>query len=1056
MAKQPKERDGTASPAEPRKRAARKPPPRVFVLANPADMHSIHAWWMGLVMGLLSLGLYLATFCWQPSSLATAEFMLRHLGSDYSVPLLDIPWDFWMRLVRHLPWLGMTQWTGLLCALLAAGCVMFLTVLISRLSFFYSLDAAASSPARERFARRLAAVTGACYLIVLLPFWWSGTHALPNTLSLFWLLGCALLFSRFQYTHHLRWLSLCAFLWGLGCAWNLDFWVLAPLLLFLTLREFFRWGMLKRFGAYAAFILPGLLGGAALLLTFRWSWLHGGQELYGSIRAWGRAMLAAQAHGIGFHVAASPIILVMVTVAFLPWWILFPLSHRSPWFYERGQVLLRLLLLGHLGSLLFNVTYAPWLLLGGVQDPYLLPAALLAACAGYVTGEFWCLSEDIPFKDTFEETWRRIGKRVLAAVALLAPLLFLGMGVYSNLPIILGSRDGDAIWKAANRALDERGERNVFFPDSIFDDALALACEERGIQVLMFRDPARCSPLYLRGLKSAVPPLADLIDSGTTYPKLMLAFLELPHAPESTVLLPGPEYVRNCVEVVPCGYAWHPYPSAGAIARTQADNTRQAALRLFESMGTEADGAAAASEEKGGHSAVSVAALPSGVPSAPSIARRELPFYHELADWRLKQISPIGTEAYCREILCTIASRYANDLAIDLARQEHKGPAHKLAVEAFRICPDNLAARLNAAQFRSTLAVGTELDRWSGFSMDDVIIRGLKNLAARSPYYQTRAWRLALYDGLVAAPEAWLLRGLPWAASGVVPPPDAFADTSFISRLGLLPEPDPRARWFQCACARIATRPIRLDEVCALMAADPDHPKPLVDMARTYLMQNRPQLAVALLEAANELLPEGHEGYPIPEILADAALAGLLPYHFPPHADTLDDVGAPERPHFPRRWVAKDGSPIGLRKALLQAAGDNPYDIAPWLVLWLLEPEQPIGRMAADKLRFKARNDPNLMISVAAALLGSGKRVAAFTAENLLSQVADSFPDDPVIWRLTYDAAIVAGDAITAAEAHQQLSQMLHPAFLQALIPSAGPMSGPRRTLFESTPVTLP
>ena len=93
---------------------------------------------------------------------------------------------------------------------------------------------------------------------------------------------------------------------------------------------------------------------------------------------------------------------------------------------------------------------------------------------------------------------------------------------------------------------------------------------------------------------------------------------------------------------------------------------------------------------------------------------------------------------------------------------------------------------------------------------------------------------------------------------------------------------------------------------------------------------------------------------------------------------------------------------------------------------------------------------------MAAALLGSGKRVAAFTAENLLSQVADSFPDDPVIWRLTYDAAIVAGDAITAAEAHQQLSQMLHPAFLQALSPSAGPMSGPRRTLFESTPVTLP
>lgn len=1051
MATQPKERDDTAITAEPKKRAVRKPPPRVFVLANPADMHSTHSWWMGLGMGLLALGLYLATFCWQPSSLATAEFMLRHLGSDCSVPLLDIPWDFWMRLVRHLPWLGMTQWTGVLCALLAAGCVVFLTVLISRLSFFYSLDAAASSPGRERFARRLAAMTGACYLIVMLPFWWSGTHALPHSLLLFWLLGCALLFSRFQYTHHLRWLSLCAFLWGLGCAWNLDFWVLSPLLLFLTLREFFRWGMLKRFGAYAAFILPGLLGGAALLLTFRWSWLHGGQELYGSIRAWGRAMLAAQAHGIGFHVAASPVILVMVTVAFLPWWILFPLSHRSPWFYERGQILLRLLLLGHLGSLLFNVTYSPWLLLGGVQDPYLLPSALLAACAGYVTGEFWCLSEIIPFQDGGEALWRRIGKRVLAVLALLTPFLFLGMGLYSNIPIILGSRDGNAIWKAANRALDERGDRNVFFPDSIFDDALALACEERGIQVLMFRDPARCSPLYLRGLKAAVPALSDLIEPGSSYSKLMLAFLEMPHAPESTVLLPGPEYVRNTVEVVPCGYAWHPYPSAGAIARTQADNTRQAALRLFESMET-----APALAGKDGHSAVSVAALPSGVPSASYIARRELPFYHELAAWRLKAISGSSTEAYCREILSTIASRYANDLAIDLARQNHKGPAHKLAVEAFRICPDNLAARLNAAQFRSSSSIGTALDRWSGYSLDDVVIRGLKKLATRSPYFKTRSWRLSQYDGLVAAPEAWILRGLPWAASGMVPPPDAFADTSFISRLGLLPEPDPRARWFQCACGRIATRPIRMDEVCALMAGNPDQPQPLADMALTYLMQNRPRQAIALLEAARELLPEGHEGYPVPEILADAAMAGLLRYHFPPHSDTLDGVGAPRRPHFPHRWVAKDGTLIGLGQALIRVADENPYDISPWLVLWLLEPEQPNGRLAADQLRAKSRNDPSLKVSVAAALLGSGNRVAAFTAGNLLAQLTDSFPDDPVIWRLAYDAAVTVGDSFAASQAYQQLSQMLHPVFLQALIPSADLMPGPRQSLFDSAPVTLP
>lgn len=1008
-------------------------------------------------MGLLALGLYLATFCWRPSSIATTEFMLRHLGSDCSVPLQDIPWDFWMRLVRHLPWLTMTAWTGVICLLLAMGCVVFLTVLISRLAYFYSIDAAASSPPRERFARRIAAVSGACYLMVALPFWWAGTHALPNMLSLFWLLACALLFSRFQYTHHLRWLALCTFLWGLGGAWNLDFWILTPLLLFLTLREFFRWGMLKRFGAYAAFVLPGLAGASVLLLTLRWSWLNGGQELYGALRVLLRAMLTAQVHGIGFHVASTPMMLVMVTVAFLPWAVLFPLSHRSPWFYERGQVLLRLLLLGHLCSLLFNITYAPWLLLGGVQDPYLLPVALLAACAGYVTGEFWCLSEVIPFRDGFENIWKRIGKRVLSGLVLVMPLVFLGMGLCTNFPIIMGSRDGDAIWKAANRALDERGERNVFFPDSFFDDALALACEERGIQVLMFRDPARCSPLYLRGLKTAIPPLADLIEPGASYPNLMMAFLELPHAPESSVLLPGPEYVRNCVEVVPCGFAWHPYPSASGIARTKASNTSQAARQLFASMRLDAG---EMPEEQGGgaggHAAVSVASLPSGVPTAVSVARRELDFYHEMAAWRRKPISPSSTEAYCREILCTIVSRYVNDLAIDLARQNHKGPAHRLAVEAFRICPDNLAARLNAAQFRTHLAVGTALDRWSGFALDDIVIRALNRLARRSPYAKTRSWRLATYDGLVAAPEAWILRGLPWAASGTVPPRESFDEPSFITRLGMLPEPSRRARWFQCACARIATRPVRMDEVCTLMAASPDHPKPLADMARTYLMRNQARLAAALLESANELLPEGHEGYPVLEILADAALTGLLPCHFPPNADTLDSVGAPSKPHFIRRWIAPDGTSLGLRKALLQAANDNPFDISPWLVLWMLEPEQPAGLQAAEKLWGHFRNDPNLAVSVAAALLGSGKRVAAFTAGNLLAQVADSFPDDPVVWRLAYDAAVAAADPVAAAEAYQQLSQLLHPTFLQALIPYADSAQGQRSMLFDSTPVSLP
>ncbi len=1001
---------GTAEPApqaEPA-RDAQFVQPDVYWLKRPSASVSdfarnpVRPWHLGLGMGLLALVLYLTTLSWLPATRASLAFLVAHLGLDASLPLTDLPWDLWCRVASHLPWLTVSTWTALLCAALGASAVGLLTALLARVTYFFAPDVSVSSLRRESVARRISAVTGGAYLMVVFPFWWASTRAMPQTLLVVTLLASALLISLFQETGRLRWLALFSFLWGVGCAWNAVYWLLSLPVLFLVLREFFNKDMLKRFGAYASAFFPFALGGSAILGALAWSWWHGGSQLYAAPAELLQAYSSALVSGLGVSVAMTPILLLLCAVAFAPWGILFPLSRRIPLLFERGQILLRLLLAAHIYSLLFNIPYAPWHVLGGLEDPYLIPPLFLAACAGYIAGEFWCIAEIFPFKDSSRAV--RARKRALALLALLmAPLCF-GTGLAANLSSVVRARAGASLWNAAQKALDERGERTFFFADRSFDDAVALAAYERQEPIFVFRSPDRCPPLYLSRIRAIGPKLTQLVDRRAAYPMLVAGAMSLPDFPENCVFLPGPEYIRNLVRVVPCGYAWHSFTPRGE---------RQP--------------------------------VPPG-----ELVRRERPFYAAAAAWRARELPAGSVEAACRDYLNGIAARYANDLAVGLAHEMDYAAALDLAKLASEADPDNLSARLNAIQFEEMAAPSAsalQLELWPGLPPGDPRIAELDEFATRTLPAASRAWSLCVRDGLLAAPDAWFLAGLPWATSGSLIPMAAFAKPAD-SYYGLRHESDRTALWFQCVFGRIGTAILRPDQICVLMARDPDDPAPLAELARIHLMRGRPRHAAAALDAALARVSGGHPGYPLEEVLVDAALAGFLHYRFPPHRDTLDDIGAPPSPRYPRRWVSRALFPVGLRQALLQIVSENPSDMNPWLALWMLEPNTSVGRMASQKLRARLRDRPILSLTLAAVFLRSSHPKGPRAAEYILDAAVGELTNSPVAWRLTYDAASGSDNPTASHLAYLKLRTLLPRPILESILPAPPPsIFAPRAVL---------
>ena len=440
------------------------------------------AWSLGVVCGMVALGLDLWGLNWRAPSVAESNYLMSHLGQGAGIPTCDLPWGL---LVRAFAWVSrpvLETGLTLASALFGALGVGMLTVLMTRVGYPHPGYEADTTPRREALARWISGVAAGIFLATSVPYWWSSTRLLPETMAVVEALGVAFLFSWWQNSGREWALFLWTFAWGAGMAVNGSLWMTAPLGVALWAREVLRWRRGLDWRMHLLFFGGWILGMATLWLWVEWVWATGGSDVSPSREVLALVLLKTQAGVFRLGGGGMQAMLVLfLCVTGLPWWVLFVASHRSPWFYEREQVMLRVLLLALLVGILYNGVVAPWRIFGGLPKPMLMPTVLNAVCLGYLAGEFWILGE----RKKLADAGRRKFIRLLATLtACGVPLVELG-AIATNSKLVLATRSALSPGGVGNGAVERTA--------TMFADVATLE-ETVNLMAKAWNDPARFTP----------------------------------------------------------------------------------------------------------------------------------------------------------------------------------------------------------------------------------------------------------------------------------------------------------------------------------------------------------------------------------------------------------------------------------------------------------------------------------------------------------------------------------------------------------------------------------
>ena len=604
---------------------------------------------IGIVLFLAALLLYLTTLSWAPFPGLPSSSLRLHLGLDIKPATNDLLWGEVVRLFARLPGLPVAGWAALFSALCGAASVSLLGRIMSRVGYLIRNEPGPMSFNREAQARRLSGWVAGFYLACCVPFWMSATRSLPGTFHLFLLLQTVWFFSEYQHWGLLRHLGLVSLLYGIGITEFATFIVFLPAAIFLVAREMFRWRALRTRRPHLV-VWGGLLLGLALYPLQALALFHrgGGGELIPSFWAAWAQILQQQGQlitNVRFN-AGFPVIMFFSLV---PWLTLFAASCRSPWFYERGQVAVRLIFVAGFLGVSYNMTYSPWNLLG-MDYLMLTPYVLLAGSMGYMAGEFWILGE---IQQLLDFSWRARARRHLSsAFALLLPVAILGGGVTSWWRA--DGRTSRVVDSTAQDVLNRLEGRDILFTVGILDDALCLAAQERRLPVHLVSIGRASSPIYLRKLARSfedeeLKQALQRLDFGAFLEILLLS----EHGAERTSIIDMPDVFREYGYLVPDGF----------IYRIEADPEHD---------------------------------------NLPALVETQRPFWARLEEMQRQPVPKVNLARPYQDLLLMLASKTANNLGVLLADHEE----YALATEAFRAArrmnPKNLSAVLNLLELGRT------------------------------------------------------------------------------------------------------------------------------------------------------------------------------------------------------------------------------------------------------------------------------------------------------------------------------------------------------------------
>jgi tetratricopeptide (TPR) repeat protein/uncharacterized membrane protein len=448
-------------------------------------------WLVPLLLLAGALVLYGATLSQGIFPGLPAKSLAWHLGLDSAPTLLDSLWGRLVRLCAGLPGGSVALWTGLLSAACGAACTALMASLLMRVRHQIHDAHDPDEVRREGQARVLAGLTAGLFAMVNIPFWILSTRSLPGTFHLLMLLAAAGLFSEFQRTGKPGRLYLLGLLYGVGISEFATFWIFAPFAALLIVRAMlqraeFSWPVLLRTGLS---LIPGLL----LYLLNCWRlWSDPAIPLRGFGSPWSVIwfiwrdqwqLIVNAPQTTGF------LLVMMLTV--VPWGMLFLMRAKRPaWRYSFWQVGLLLVVLAAAVSALYNLPLSPWNYFGMayvMATPYLI----LAACAGYVAGEFWVMGQ------MREHRKAGIGQPLRSAMGILGlamPLVVVGAGFW-NLPVADG-RPGGALEAVAGQMLEDLRGRDVLLSDGVLDDSVRLLARKDGRPLQVVTVPQTPSAPY--------------------------------------------------------------------------------------------------------------------------------------------------------------------------------------------------------------------------------------------------------------------------------------------------------------------------------------------------------------------------------------------------------------------------------------------------------------------------------------------------------------------------------------------------------------------------------
>ncbi|MDY0149288.1 MAG: hypothetical protein RBT03_04280 [Kiritimatiellia bacterium] len=675
-------------------------------------------WHIAAVLFVCALVVNLASMSWTAFPGLPTRALLQHLKLEPAPAVLNLFWGWGVRGADRVPGLTTTAWMGLVSAVCGALSVALLSWLMVRVGYVIRNEPGSASFLREAQARRLSGLVSGLYLLCTIPFWVASTRSLPGTFHVLWLLLTACVFSQYQLWGRRKHLFFLGFLYGAGITESATFLVFLPLAVFLVAREMFRWHAItdwrRQVAIWGGFLLGLVLYGFHAVVLFR----HG-LPSHAFASPWAALLQIWQSQmALVLQVRHSAGFFVVMFFCLGPWLTIFVMSRRSPWFYEWGQIVVRLIFIGGLLAVLYNASFSPWHLMG-MSYLLLTPYVLMAVGMGYMAGEFWILGERHHLLDFRRR--KRVLRRLSSSFALgVLPLAILAGGVRNWSEA--DGRHGAAIQRAAEEVLDRLDHPTVLLAAGVLDDALRIVIRERWSPVVLISLPRTRSPLYLQQLAKRVtaPSLAEPLNRGEF--DLFLENLLIEEGGlANTAILDLPDHFREFGYLLPDGFVY-----LIALDPPQTDDWAahlEAQRSFWAQMGHVAD----------------------------TLPPKQNPAYPYL------------------QYLCLMASRVANNFGVMLMEADQADSAQEAFSAARRMFPKNISVLLNLLSTTPP-------------SEDSTLTGLEEDIAAFVADMNGEQWSLATQFGHVWHPRQWLERGWVWALSGTpsVEPASRYAPPSLM------------------------------------------------------------------------------------------------------------------------------------------------------------------------------------------------------------------------------------------------------------------------------------